>query len=149
MNEMRFTFSDTVAGYVQSLDRERDTYVVKTSDDREFAIKLKGSTYAMLVRNLGEPYHDATGQIRELLTPGRYVLTYGVFYPEGGSHTFEAQFLIFLGRRVGEYVFERPDWWVNQIESLGEFYVRAQFGEDQPVDYDNYRTTITLTGESP
>ena len=43
-------------------------------------------------------------------------------------------------------MFEKQDWWVRQIESLGDFYLHAQFG-DEPVDYDNYRTTITLTGE--
>jgi hypothetical protein len=45
-----------------------------------------------------------------------------------------------------EYVFERPDWWVNQIRQLGNFYLAAQF-PDGKVNYDNYRTTITLTGD--
>jgi mannose/cellobiose epimerase-like protein (N-acyl-D-glucosamine 2-epimerase family) len=146
MNELNFSFSDTIAGYVTEFDRDSDSYKIKTSDDREFQIRLKGSTYAQLVRNLGEPYQDATGQIRDMLVPGRHVLTYAVFYPEHDSFTIEAQFLIFLGRRLEEYRFEAQDWWVNQIESLGDFYLHAQFGEDE-IDYNNYRTTITLTGE--
>ncbi|MFN2203201.1 MAG: AGE family epimerase/isomerase [Caldilineaceae bacterium] len=146
MNELNFTFSDTIAGYVTGFDRDSDTYTVKTSDDREYTVTLKENTYAMLVRNLGDPYQDATGQLRDLLVSGRFVFSYGVFYPEGGDNTFEAQFVLFVGRRPGEYVFEKRDWWVKQIESLGNFYLRAQFGDDA-VDYDNYRTTITLTGE--
>lgn len=146
MNEINFTFSDTIAGYVTGFDRGTDTYTVKTSDAREYGIKLKDNTYAMLVRNLGEPYQDATGQLRDMLVPGRYLFTYGVFYPENGDNTFEAQFLMFVGRRQEEYVFEKRDWWTRQIEALGDFYLHAQFG-DGPVDYDDYRTTITLTGE--
>ncbi len=146
MNEIKFTFSDTIAGYVTEYDRDSDIFTVKTSDDRLFKIKVKENTYAQLVRNLGDPYQDATGPMRDMLEPGRYVLTYGIFYPENDAFAVEAQFLLFLGRKLGEYGFERQDWWVKQIEELGDFYLNAQFG-DGDVDYDNYRTQITLTGE--
>jgi mannose/cellobiose epimerase-like protein (N-acyl-D-glucosamine 2-epimerase family) len=146
MSDIDFTFSDTIAGYVTGYDQENDTYVVRTSGGQVRTIKLKGTTYAQLLRNLGDPYFDCTGQMREMLVPDRYVIAYGIYYPQAGGHVFEAQFLVFLGRRPGEYMFERQDWWIKQIISLGDFYLRAQFG-DQPVDYANYRTTIKLSGE--
>ena len=145
MNKINFTFSDTVAGYVTGFDSENDSYTVQTSGGEEYAIRLKGNTYAQVMRNLGDPWQDCTGQMRQMLTPGRYVYTYGVFYPENGEFTIEAQFLMFVGRKPNEYLFERQDWWVKQIQEVADFYLKAQFG-DQPVDYDNYRTTITLTG---
>jgi mannose/cellobiose epimerase-like protein (N-acyl-D-glucosamine 2-epimerase family) len=148
MGNTRFSFSDTIAGYVTDFDRNKDTYSIKTSDRREFQVKLKSNTYAQLVRNLGDPYYDCTGQMRDMLMPGRYLFTYGIFYPQGNEHAFEAQFLIFLGRKPDEYFFEGPDWWVKQIEALGKFYLTAQFGQGD-IDYHNYRTTITLTGEKP
>ena len=141
-----FTFSDTIAGYVTSFDRENRSYDIKTSDGRPYTIKLKGNTYALMIRNLGEPYLDCTKEIEGLLVPGRYVFTYGTYYPEQGRRTFEAQFLTFVGRRPDQYIFERPNWWITQIRSLGDFYLKAQFG-DGPVDYANYRTTITLNGQ--
>jgi mannose/cellobiose epimerase-like protein (N-acyl-D-glucosamine 2-epimerase family) len=143
-----FPFSDTIAGYVMDVDRERQGFRVRTSDDREFRIRLKPNTYAQIVRNLGEPYIDCTPLIPEMLVPGRYVYTYGVYYPQGGAHVFEAQFLAFVGRKPDEYLFEKPDWWIRQVGSLGDFYLKAQFG-NLPVDYVNYRTTIKLTGEKP
>ncbi|MEZ4869555.1 MAG: AGE family epimerase/isomerase [Caldilineaceae bacterium] len=146
INQLNFTFSDTIAGYVTDFDREQDCYTVRTSGGRICTVKLKSNTYAQLMRNLGEPYQDATGQMRDMLGPGRFVFTYGVFYPQGGSHVFEAQYLIFPGRKQGEFFTERPDWWVKQIRALGEFYLQAQFG-NEPIDYRNYRTTITLNGE--
>lgn len=149
MNSIDFTFTDTVAGYVTKFEGDKDSYTVKTSGGREYQIKLKKNTYAQLVRNLEEPYYDCTGQMRDMLVPGRHVFTYGIFYPQGDSHVFEAQFLIFSGAKLDEFAFERQDWWIQQIRSIGNFYMRAQFGEGLPVDYSNYRTTIRLDGEKP
>lgn len=146
MENAEFTFSDTVAGYVVGLDPDRKAFQVRTSDGRPFTVRLRGNTYARMVRNLEEPYVDCTGQIPSLLTPGRFVFTYGTFYPESAGLVYEAEYLTFVGARPDEYVFERRDWWVKQIASLGDFYLKAQFGPG-PVDYANYRTTIKLTGE--
>jgi mannose/cellobiose epimerase-like protein (N-acyl-D-glucosamine 2-epimerase family) len=146
VNQISHPFSDTIAGYVTEYDQANDAFGLRTSGGQLFQVRLKGNTYAQMVRNLGEPYQDATGQIRKFLTPGRFLYTYGVFYPEGGDFAFEAQFIIFVGRKVDEFFPERSDWWVDQIRELGDFYLKAQFGAS-PVDYKNYRTTITLTGE--
>jgi mannose/cellobiose epimerase-like protein (N-acyl-D-glucosamine 2-epimerase family) len=148
LENLTVPFSDTIAGYVMHLDREKGGYGVRTTDGRVFSIKLRPNTYALLLRNLGDPYGDATPQIPEMLIPGRYTFTYGIFYPERGKYVVEAQFLVFLGRRPDEYFVERPDWWVRQIQSLGDFYLKAQFGAG-PVDYKNYRTVIKLSGEKP
>lgn len=140
------TFSDSVAGYVVAYDHTADSFTLRTAGDAVYTVRFKSNTYANLVRNLGDPYQDATGQMRTMLTPGRYLFVYGVFYADEGGPTFEAQYLVFVGRGASEYVFERPDWWVNQIRELADFYVRAQFG-DGPIDYRDYRTIISLTGE--
>jgi len=148
MNDISFPFSDTIAGYVTQYDPSADTYIVKTSGGKEYSVKLKSNTYAQLVRNLGDPYQDSTGPMREMLVPGRFLFTYGTYYPEEKDFNFEAQFLLFVGRKPDEYVVEKSDWWVKQIRQLGDFYLKAQF-PDGKVNYDNYRTTITLTGEKP
>jgi mannose/cellobiose epimerase-like protein (N-acyl-D-glucosamine 2-epimerase family) len=142
------TFSDTVAGYVTEYDREADRFSLRTSGGDVFDVHLKAITYAQLVRNLGEPYHDSTGQMRDMLVPGRFLYAYGTFYAEGGGSTFEAQYLLFVGRGTNEFVTDRPDWWVRQIHELADFYTTAQFGDGE-IDYKNYRTTIRLTGEKP
>src|SRR5262245_41097961 len=139
-----FEFSDTVAGYVNTVDADRNGFTVKTSDGREIGIRLTGATYAELARNLGESYIDCPGPMRDMLTPGRFLYAYGTFYPDG-SAGMEAQHIIFVGRSATEYVFEKPDWWVRQIQELGNFYYRAQFG-DGPVDYRKYRTMLDLYG---
>jgi mannose/cellobiose epimerase-like protein (N-acyl-D-glucosamine 2-epimerase family) len=148
MPPVSFPFSDLIAGYVTNLDLNTSTFGLKTSDGREFQVKLKNNTYAQLTRNLGDPYHDCTPQMHDMLVQQRYVYAYGIFYPQAGDLVFEAQCLVFVGRKPGEYVFEGSQWWVQQIRALGDFYLRAQFPSGE-VDYRDYRTTIRLTGEKP
>jgi mannose/cellobiose epimerase-like protein (N-acyl-D-glucosamine 2-epimerase family)/anti-anti-sigma regulatory factor len=143
--QLNFSFSDLIGGYVTSPDPQAGTFGIRTSDGREFQARLTSMTYAELVRNLGEPYSDATGQMRDMLTAERYVFAYGIYYPEGGKHTFDVKHLLFLDRSPQEYRFEKPDWWVRQIRQLAAFYLRAEFG-DGPPNFRDYRTTLGLGG---
>jgi mannose/cellobiose epimerase-like protein (N-acyl-D-glucosamine 2-epimerase family) len=143
---VRFPFMDAIAGTVLEYHRDNDGFVLETIDGRRFDVRLSEGMSAELLRNLDEPYADAAEHVRDLLSPGRRIFVYGVFYPEGGGYTYEAKRLVFLGRDVDEYNFERPDWWINQINSLGRFYRRAQFGQGA-VDYNDYRTVIRLGGD--
>jgi mannose/cellobiose epimerase-like protein (N-acyl-D-glucosamine 2-epimerase family) len=149
MDPMCFSFSDTIAGYVTGYDRNRDIFGLKTTDGRDFQVKFAANTYGWIANNLNEPRTwTSPDQMRELLVPGRYLFVYGIYYPEHGGFTYEAQFMIFPGRREDNYVFERQDWWIKQVAAIADFYLKAQF-QGQPVDYNNYRTTIRLTGEKP
>jgi hypothetical protein len=145
MNNIDFVFSDTIAGYVTRSDPAKGTFTLRTPGGREFEGSLTSVTFAEFVRNLGEPYQDATGQMREMLKPDQYVFAYGIFYPEGGDNKFEAKHLVFPGRKPGEYVFEKQDWWINQVREIGDFYIRSQF-EGGEVDYSKYRTNLFLDG---
>lgn len=142
-NPIDFAISDLIAGYVTHFDAENDVFGLKTSDGREFLCALSPMTYAKLVQNLDEAYPDATGTMRSMLVPGRYLFTYGVFYPD--SPKFDAKQIVFVGRKAEDYIFEKQNWWIDQVHSLANFYLKAQFGDDE-IDYRNYRTTLSLSG---
>ena len=146
MDAVNFSFSDTIAGYVVDTDPSAGRFRLKTADDRTFTVAFAPNTYAWIANNLREPRQWCGEQMRSMVVPGRYLYVYGIFYHECGGFNFEAQYLVFPGRRPGEFQSEQADWWIRQIRALGDFYLRAQF-RDGPVDYDQYRTTITLTGE--
>lgn len=148
MNKLDFTFSDLVAGYVTSFDQTNDCFQIKTSDGRVYEIGLTPNTFAEVIRNLGEAFKDATGVMRQMLVPGRFVFAYGVFYPDGPSGTvkFDAKHLIFSGRTEQGYEFEKPNWWINQVRQLANFYLEDEF-PDGKIDYAAYRTNLTNSGE--
>ncbi|MES2766237.1 MAG: AGE family epimerase/isomerase [Bacteroidota bacterium] len=140
-----FTFSDLISGYVTKADKVAGLFTLTTSDGRDFEITLTETTAGEVVRNLGEPYADCTGQMRDMLSPGRYVYAYGIFFPEEGK-PFEAKHVVFPGRSDTDFVFEKQNWWIKQVEQLANFYLNAQF-PDGEINYSNYRTSITLTGQ--
>jgi mannose/cellobiose epimerase-like protein (N-acyl-D-glucosamine 2-epimerase family) len=147
MDSMRFSFSDTIAGYVTGYDRDKDTFGLKTTDGRDYQVKFASNTYGWIVNNLNEPRTwTSQDQMRGMLATGRYLFVYGIYYPEHGGFTYEAQSLIFPGRREDNYVFERQDWWIKQVAAVADFYLKAQF-QGKPIDYKDYRTIIRLTGE--
>lgn len=146
MNALAFEFSDTIAGYVKCFDKDSATFVIATTDDREFSVKLSANVFGRIMRNLGEPYLDCTGQLHDLLVPGQYLFVYGTFYPEAGGHAFEAQQIDVPGKKLGKFRFEEPGWWVHQAQSIADFFIRAQFGGEDKIDYQAYRTVISLTG---
>lgn len=148
--EINFTFSDTIAGYVTDFNLKERNFSLKTSDNREFKACLTDNCYARYARNLNEQYQDATGDMNSLLAlPRQMVFAYGSFYPQTDqSQTiFQAQWLVFPGKGPGIYRHEEPDWWINQIDSIGHSYLKWQFNHPQePIDYKHYRTMLHLGG---
>ncbi|MHB8621262.1 MAG: N-acyl-D-glucosamine 2-epimerase, partial [Chloroflexota bacterium] len=148
MNEIAWSVSDTIAGYVTDFNRAERWFGMKTSDGREYRVNLTPTTYALFVRNLGEPYADATGRLAELLDNGQHLFVHGVFYPEADGNKYDAKFIVFPGQAPGEYHHESPDWWVKQIKSIADCYLKWQFGyPEKPIDYNEYRTFLHLGGE--
>jgi len=146
MEKMHFTFSDTIAGYVTSVDISKKTFGLRTSDGREFEVKLTDTTYGELLRNLGESYQDPGAATEQMLVPDRYLFAYGSFYQEGGDFNFEAKHITYVGRKADEYRFEEQDWWIKQVSALANFYFNAQFPTGT-VDYTAYRTSLTIEGQ--
>jgi mannose/cellobiose epimerase-like protein (N-acyl-D-glucosamine 2-epimerase family) len=142
---MRFTLSDTIAGYVVSFDDDENSFVLRTTDGREYRVYLTPNTSGSAIRNFGEDYRDVTGQIADMLYPGRYLYAYGIFYPERGEHRFEVKSIVFPGIPGSEYLFEDADWWKNQARAVADFYLRGQF-PDGKYDWSHYRTKLTLAG---
>lgn len=147
MNQPSFSMSDTIAGYVVSTDFPNKTFVLETSDGREFSILLTESVFARISHNLDDPYEDCTHRLRELMTVGQLVYAHGIFYPQQDDLKFEAKWLVFPGTGSDVYRHEEPNWWIQQIRSIASNYLKWQFDYPaQSIDYRNYRTILHLAG---
>jgi mannose/cellobiose epimerase-like protein (N-acyl-D-glucosamine 2-epimerase family) len=143
-----FVFSDLVAGYVSGHDAAAASVTLRTSDGREIEAGYAGAA-AEFLRNLGEPRTDAGPRFADLLTPGRHLFAYGIFYPQDGGYRFDATRIVLLGREPGAYAFADGAWWPRQLERLARFYRGAQFGDAAVPDFADYRTDIGLGGQKP
>ncbi len=130
---LNFTWADTISGYVTDYDSTTRSFGLETSDKRSFKVIIDDSTAGELLRNLGEPYADASGHFADTLVPGRFVSAYGIYYP-GDELRFVAKHIELMGRGANDYNFEEPNWWTRQIDQLASFYRRAQFGTGK-IDY--------------
>lgn len=146
--KMQFEFTDLIAGYVSEFCEETRSFKLTTSDGRVFNVKLGDTTFARLLRNLDEPYQDATGNMYTLLKQnGRMVFAFGIFYPQTNSeYEFEVKQIDFPERELGKFRFEESNWWANQARSICNFFINAQFG-DGDIDYEKYRTAVNLGGK--
>jgi len=147
MNDLNFTFSDLISGYVTGYDEATKLVGIRTSDGRSYEGKLTGNTYAKQTQNLGEGWPDRSGDLKRLLVPGQMIFAYGTFFPED-KVKFEINYIIFAGDRKDEYRYaDEKGWWVNQIDQIAASYCKWQFNApEQAIDYTNYRTLINLTG---
>ena len=147
MNNLTFTFSDLISGYVTSYNEDEKLIGIKTSDGREFEAKLTGNTYAKLSQNLGEDWPDRSGELHKLLVPGQMIFVYGTFFPEN-KVKFEVNYIVFAGDGKDQYRYaDEPGWWIKQIDQIASSYCKWQFNAPtQDIDYNNYRTIINLTG---
>ena len=147
MGPLRFPFSDTIAGYITRFNRTERSFGLKTSEGREYTLFLAPTTFARITQNLDEGYLDATGRLGELLDNGNFVFAYCIFYPKGDDYRIEVKSLIFPGNHAGTYRHEEPDWWVKQVRSIADCYLKWQFGyPEKPINYREYRTFLQLTG---
>src|SRR5579875_939215 len=147
MDAPSFTLSDTIAGYITEFNRAERSFGVRTTDGREFTVELTPTTSARITQNLGEPYQDATQRLGELIDKDQPVYAYGIFYPKSDGYRFEAKSLTFPGEGPSQYRHEEPNWWVNQVRSIADSYLKWQFDyPNQPIDFHEYRTYLHLAG---
>jgi mannose/cellobiose epimerase-like protein (N-acyl-D-glucosamine 2-epimerase family) len=147
MNSLSFTFSDLISGYIVSYDEISNSFEISTSDGRNYEAKLTGNTYAKLSQNLGEDWQDRSGELQKLLVPGQMVFVYGTFFPED-KIKFEVNYIIFAGDKQNEYRYaDEQGWWIKQIDQIAGAYCKWQFNApDNDINYNNYRTLVSLTG---
>lgn len=147
MNKLNFSISDTITGYVTDFNPSDKSFGIKTSGEQEYRAYLTPTVYARIAQNLEEPYRDCTGQIEQLLVPGQHVFAYGVFYPQGDGYKFDVKSLVFPNDKPGSYRHEEPDWWIKQIRSIADSYLKWQFNyPEHEIDYHEYRTYLHLAG---
>jgi mannose/cellobiose epimerase-like protein (N-acyl-D-glucosamine 2-epimerase family) len=137
-------FSDTFGGRVSGL--ADGGFEMTTLDGRSYRVEVSDSTAAEFLRNLGEPYVDASGHLREMLQIDRQIILHGIVYSDGDRSFVDAKRIVFFGRGSDDFTFEQPTWWIHQMDRLAAFYRHAQFGTGE-IDYREYRTVLRLGGE--
>ena len=146
MNNLDFTFSDLISGYVTNYNSTEKVIELNTSDGRPYRAQLTDNTYAKQTQNLKEGWLDRGGKLDSLLVTGQMVFLYGTFFPESEVN-FEINYIVFAGDNKEDLRYNEKGWWIEQIDSIATSYIKWQFNApSDEIDYKNYRTLISLTG---
>ena len=146
MNNLDFSFSDLISGYITNYNSTEKIIELSTSDGRPYRAQLTGNTYAKQTQNLKEGWLDRGGQLDSLLVAGQMVFLYGTFFPESDVN-FEINYIVFAGDDKEDLRYNEKGWWIEQIDSIAASYIKWQFNvPTEEIDYKNYRTLISLTG---
>ena len=145
-SRMHFTFSDTIAGSVVAYQADEDTFTLRTIDGREFEVALTSARRSpRSSATSARPTSTRPARCATCSTAGASSSPTGSSTPRATTRVFEAKHIVFVGRTPHDFVFERPDWWVQQIREVADFYLQAQW-PDGNIDYADYRTQITPRG---
>ena len=109
MNQLDFSFSDLISGYVASYDRAQRCIKLNTSDGRAYAATLTANTYARQTQTLHDGWPDRGGQLEQLLVPGQMVFLYGTFFPESQT-SFEVNYVVFAGESASDHRHLEQGW---------------------------------------
>lgn len=143
--------SDTLAGYVTSFNPKTKAFAIRLNTGESVRITLTDATYPEIMRNLGEGFQSAGEDWSKILRKGQYVFVEGISYTSKtglrkGRRKLEAKHIRLTGADSNKPRFEEPTWWVNQVRSVADFYLKAQFPTGK-IDFRNYRTHLKADGE--
>lgn len=135
---------DRVQGIVESSNAEARTVELRLVGGETQRLRIANNVYLHTLRGLDERelILDPTGM--DAFRKGVRVAAAGLIYSDAPD--LVAKDVIFLSGADGAPVFEQAGWWNSQARELADFWIRAQFGENDIGDPSSYRTDITKTG---
>ena len=140
-----FSFADTIAGYVTGFDPDHHRFGLETTDGRAFDVRLTGTMSAEIIHNLDQPYLDTLGAVHEMLdragTCSRTVSSIpntvvSLSKPSGSSSSAGQTTNAASRNPTGG-----STRWLRWATSTSARSFLAG-----PVDFRDYRTTLTLSG---
>ncbi|MBF0410244.1 MAG: AGE family epimerase/isomerase [Candidatus Riflebacteria bacterium] len=138
--------SDLFYGTISSIsESDRHSFFITLPSGKTVEILFTDETSVETLRNLDEAPIYPKEPITKHILPGRHVSVLGLIYADKNPPEIEARKILFLEDETGNLRFMHGSWWINQIKSVGDFYLRAQF-PDGKIDYTKYRTNLRLNG---
>ena len=141
MNDLNFTFSDLISGYITSYDKAAKSIGIKTSDGRDYEGKLTDNTYAKQTQNLGEGWQDRTSELDKLLTPGQMVFTYGTFFPEN-KVKFEIR-TTYHSKLISIEELDEMISFLNEKQYIGNYYIQNFRNASKTISKLQYSMPLT------
>ncbi len=146
----------TVMGRVQSIDTATASLVVKARSGDTFEAFLGTNAVISVLTNLdgqnNDPYRNSPGaaslgdNLARYVSVGQLVIVEGLQMEDAGRSRYECRTVHVLYNAEGSFLFETPQWWINQIQHLCNQLIGDMWGDGDDFDFTKYRTNVGITG---
>ena len=145
------TQSLRVTGRVVTIDAAESRFTMKTYNDQEIRVFISPETHFMTLRNTDKMGRDTSdpqvgNPLERYLEPEQLVSAYGILQNNGDSQRFDVKSVTLFGNNKDNYLFEEGHWWLTQLSSFADVWLKRQFGLGSDFDFTSYRTDLTATG---
>lgn len=152
-----FTQSTALMGVVKTLQPNKPGFTVQTRSGNDFMVTAGAETTFSVLQNIDglnqdrfpNPANytgDTAGNILKYIRVGHLVGLNCIIQINGSTTQFDARNVFLLQDQNGGFVFERPNWWLRQISSFADTWLKDLFGPAQTFDFSKYETNLGITG---
>ncbi len=152
-----FTQSTSLMGIVRNVDATNQCFTIETRANNQFRASVGAETTFGVLNNIDDVNQDRytnpenfngspSSNIEKYIKVGQLVSLYGIVLLNGSQRQFDVRNVYLLQDSNGEFVFEHSYWWLRQIGSFSDTWLKDLFGTSQTFDFSKYQTNIGITG---
>jgi len=139
-----------VTGRVKSIDKSARTFEIETRGG-VFQARMSDTTYFYVIKNADGLDRDRTDdtisdQMERYLEIGKLVSAYGIYQIHEAKQAYDVKSVATFGNSKDHFLFEEGHWWLSQITSFADTWLKRQFGLGENFNFTEYRTNLTAAG---
>lgn len=151
MNMKYFSQSLRVTGYVRNIDLDASMFEIEARSGDIFQAYITGETYFYMIRNTDKIERDRSdlsiqSKLERYLEKEQLVSAYGIVQIHEDKTRYDVKSVALFGNSKDHFIFEEGHWWLTQISSFADVWLRRQFGLESNFDFTGYRTDLSATG---
>lgn len=140
-----------VTGYVKKIYPDQSMFEIEARSGDIFQAYTNGDTSFSMIRNTDKMDRDRVesgnpNNLEKYLHNKQLISAYGILLVHEENRRFDIKKVTIFGNEKNEYVFEEGHWWLTQITSFADVWLKRQFERGDNFDFTGYRTNLTSTG---
>ncbi|MEW6163097.1 MAG: AGE family epimerase/isomerase, partial [Nitrospirota bacterium] len=146
-----FSQSLRITGYVRNIDPNASMFEIEAPSGDIFQAYISSETYFYMIRNTDKIDRDRSdrsiqNKLERYLEKDKLVSACGIMQIHENKMRYDVKSVALFGDRRDHFIFEEGHWWITQISSFADTWLKRQFGLGSNFDFTGYRTDLTATG---
>lgn len=150
-----FSHSLSVLGTINTIDTANNCFTLTTRGGDAYTCYQGAETNFQVLQNADKVNQDthqdvttSNSNMDKYLEVGDLISCFGIYQENNGTQRYDVRKVYVLKGEKGDanYLYEKSDWWTNQVASFADTWLKNLFGNTEDYDFSNYQTHIDITG---